>query len=158
MVAQKVAYVDTDYILEKIPEYQDAQKQLNSISAEWQEQLEKKYALIAKMNKDLQAEEILLTEEMKRKRKAAIRKKEKEALEFQKEKFGIEGELFEERQKLIKPIQDRVYKAMKEVARASGIAIMFDKAGSTTLIYTNPRYNKSDAVLKKLGYKPDEDE
>jgi outer membrane protein len=150
--AQKVGYVDSDYILDKLPEYGDAQKQLDAISAEWQAQIEKKYQLIDQMYKDLQAEEILLTDDMKRKRMEEIRVKEAEALEFQKQKFGVDGDLFRERQKLIKPIQEKVYKAIKDVARASGYAIMMDKAGTTTLIYTNPKYNKSDAVLKELGY------
>lgn len=149
---QKVGYVDSDYILEKMPEYTEAQKQLDAISAEWQSQIEKKYQLIDQMHKDLQAEEILLTEDMKKKRLDDIREKEAEALEFQKSKFGIDGDLFRERQKLIKPIQEKVYKAIKDVSRSSGYAIMIDKAGSTTLIYTNPKYNKSDAVLKELGY------
>lgn len=150
--AQKVGYVDTDYILSKLPEYSDAQSQLDAISAEWQAQMEKKYQLIDQMYMDLQAEEILLTDDMKKKRMEEIKTKESEALEYQRKKFGLEGELFAERQKLIKPIQEKVYKAIKEVARASGYAIMMDKAGTTTLIYTNPKYNKSDAVLKKLGF------
>lgn len=153
-IGQKVGYVDSDYILEKIPEYAEAQKQLDAISSEWQSQIEKRYQLIDQMYKDLEAEEILLTEEMKRKRLIEIGEKQDEALEFQKKKFGIEGELFRERQKLIKPIQEKVYKAIKDVARSSGYAIMMDKAGTTTLIYTNPKYNKSDAVLKELGYDP----
>ena len=150
--AQKVGYIDTDYILEKLPEYGEAQKQLDAISAEWQAQLEKKYQVIDQMYKDMQAEEILLTDDMKKKRLEEIKEKEQEALEYQKKKFGVQGDLFKERQKLVKPIQEKVYKAIKEVARASGYAIMMDKAGSTTLIYTNPKYNKSDAVLKKLGF------
>lgn len=155
-VGQKVGYVDSDYILSKVPEYAEAQSQLDAISAEWQQQIEKKYQLIDQMYKDLQAEEILLTKDMKQKRLDDIHKKEDEALEFQKDKFGIEGDLFRERQKLIKPIQEKVYKAIKEVARSSGYAIMMDKAGSTTLIYTNPKYNKSDAVLKELGYEQED--
>lgn len=155
---QKVGYVDSDYILEKVPEYAEAQKQLDAISAEWQAQIEKKYQLIDQMYKDLQAEEILLTNDMKKKRMEEIQEKEAEALEFQKQKFGVDGDLFRERQKLIKPIQEKVYKAIKDVARSSGYAIMMDKAGSTTLIYTNPKYNKSDAVLKELGYDPEKTE
>jgi outer membrane protein len=154
--AQKVGYVDTDYILTKLPEYKDAQSQLDAISAEWQAQMEKRYQLIDQMYKDLQAEEILLTDDMKKKRMSDIKIKEKEALEYQRKKFGVDGELFAERQKLVKPIQEKVYKAIKEVARASGYAIMMDKAGATTLIYTNPKYNKSDAVLKKLGFNPED--
>ena len=155
---QKVGYVDTDYILKKLPEYNDAQKQLDAISAEWQSQIEKKYQIIDQMYKDFQVEEILLTNDMKKKRLDEIEEKKVEALEFQKVKFGIDGDLFNERKKIVQPIQEKVYKAIKQVARASGYAIMMDKAGTTTLIYTNPKYNKSDAVLKKLGYQPEEEE
>jgi outer membrane protein len=156
--AQKVGYVDTDFILEKIPEYQEAQQRLNEMSQEWQKQVDRKYEEIGKMYKDLEAEEILLTDDMRRKREAEINKKEQEALDFQKKKFGIEGDLFKERQKLVKPIQDKVYEAVKEVAKAGGFVIMMDKSGSTTLIYTNSKYNKSKAVLKKLGYDIDDEE
>lgn len=155
---QKVGYVDTDYILSKLPEYNEAQNQLDAISGEWQSQIEKKYQIIDQMYKDYQVEEILLTNDMKNKRLAEIEEKKVEAMEFQKNKFGIEGDLYNERKKLVQPIQEKVYKAIKEVARASGYAIMMDKSGTTTLIYTNPKYNKSDAVLKKLGYQPEEEE
>lgn len=156
--AQKVGYVDSQYILDQMPEYNDAKKQLDAIAAEWQSQIEKKYQLIDQMYLDFQAEEILLTDDMKKKRKDEIKEKENDALEYQREKFGVDGELFKERQRLIKPIQEKVYKAIKDVARASGYAIMLDKAGATTLIYTNPKYNKSDVVLKKLGYDVEKEE
>lgn len=156
--AQKIGYVDTDYILEKIPEYQDAQGRLDEMSQEWQKQVDRKYEEIDKMYKDLEAEEILLTDAMKQKRKDEIIKKEREAREFQKKKFGVDGELFIERQKLVKPIQDKVYEAIKDIAKAERYTIMLDKAGSTTLIYTNSKYNESDAVLKKMGYKPEGEE
>ncbi|GAB4248784.1 MAG: OmpH family outer membrane protein [Vicingaceae bacterium] len=152
----KFAYVDTEYILENIPEYKEAQEQLEKISIEWQKQLERKYAEIDKMYKDYQAEQILLTEDMKRKREDEIIKKEKEAKEFQKQKFGVDGELFKKRQELVKPIQDKVYEAVSEVANIGGYGIIFDKSGSLTMLYTNPKLNKSDDVLKKLGYKPGE--
>ncbi len=152
--AQKVGYVDSEYILKNVPEYKDAQKQLDNISGEWQQQIDKKYQEIDRLKQEYKVEEILLTSEMKEKRLSTIRLKEKEVREFQKKKFGIDGELFTQRQKLIQPIQEKIYKAMKDVARSSGYIILFDKAGSTTLIYTNPKYNKSDAVLKKLGYEP----
>ena len=156
--SQRIGYVDTDYILEQIPEYQEAQRQLDEMSSEWQRQIDRKYQEIEKMYRDLEAEEILLTEAMKNKRKEEIIKKEREAREYQRKKFGVDGDLFKERQKLIKPIQDKVYDAVKEVAKSGGYVIMMDKAGSTTLIYTNTKYNKSDAVLKKLGYDPQEEE
>src|SRR5690606_9241282 len=154
--AQKIGYVDTEYILENIPEYKEAQAELDKLSIEWQKQLERRYAEIDKMYKNYQAEQILLTEDMKTKREEEIIKKEKEAKEYQKQKFGVDGELFKKRQELVKPIQDKVYQAVQDVANVSGLDIVFDKSSGLTMLYSNSKYNKSDAVLKKLGYTPGE--
>lgn len=154
--AQRFAYVDTEYILENIPDYKEAQTELDKVSVEWQKQLERRYSEIDQMYKNYQAEQILLTEEMKIKREEEIIKKEKEAKEYQKVKFGVDGELFKKRQELVKPIQDKVYDAIKSVANASSYDIIFDKSSGVSMLYTNAKYNKSDAVLKKLGYKPGE--
>lgn len=154
--AQKFAYVDTDYILENIPEYKEAQEELDKLSIEWQKQLERRYSEIDKMYKNYQAEQILLTEDMKTKREEEIIKKEKEAKEYQKQKFGVDGELFQKRQELVKPIQDKVYQAVQDVANISSLDIVFDKSSGLTVLYSNAKYNKSDAVLKKMGYKPGE--
>lgn len=152
--AQKFAYIDTEYILKNIPEYKTAQNELDNLSKQWQQQIERKYSDIDKMYKDYQAEEILLTEEMKNKRREEIIKAEQAAKDFQKSKFGVDGELFSKRQELIKPIQDEIYKAIKEISSMEQYAIIFDKASALTLIYTNPRYDKSDDVIKRLGYTP----
>lgn len=154
--AQKFAYVDTEYILSNIPDYKEAQEELDKISIEWQKQLERQYAEIDKMYKNYQAEQILLTEEMKVKRENEIIKKEKGAKEYQKQKFGVDGELFQKRKELVKPIQDKIYKAINEIASVGSYAVVFDKSSALTMLYTNPKYNKSDAVLKKLGFKPGE--
>lgn len=154
--AQKFGYVDTEYILTNIPDYKEAQGELDKLSIEWQKQLERQYSEIDKMYKNYQAEQILLTEDMKTKREEEIIKKEKEAKEYQKQKFGVDGELFKKRQELVKPIQDKVYQAVKDVADASGLDIIFDKSSGLTMLYSNAKYNKSDAVLKKLGYTPGE--
>lgn len=152
--AQKFAYVDTDFILDNIPEYKEAQKQLDDFSIEWQKQIEAKYAEIDKLYKAYQAEQVLLTDDMKRKREDEIVAKEKEAKDFQKSKFGVEGELFKKRQELVKPIQDKVYNAIKEYADLGTYAIIFDKAGdSNNMIYSSDKYDKSNDIIKKLGYK-----
>lgn len=156
--AQKFAFIDTEYIFENIPEYQEAQKQLDALSKQWQEQIEQKYAAIDKMYQDYQAEEILLTEEMKSKRREEIILAEQSAKEFQKSKFGVEGELFEKRQELIKPIQEKIYKAVQETANLGQYSIIFDKASGATMVYTNPRYDKSDDVLRRMGYKSGNEE
>ncbi len=153
--AQKFAYIDTEYILSKVPEYQDAQKQLDALSEQWQKQMEKRYEAIEKMYKDLQAEEILLTESMKNKRQEEIIKKEQEARDFQKKKFGVDGELFKKRKELIKPIQEKIYKAVQETANVGKYSVIFDKASAATMVYSNPKYDKSDDVLRRMGIKPE---
>ncbi len=151
--AQKVAYVDTEYILGQIPEYKAAQSELDKTSIQWQKEIEAKYAEIDKMYKAYQAEQILLTEEMKKKREADIVAKEKEAKDLQKQRFGVDGELFKKRQELVKPIQDKVYNAVKTVAEKGAYSIIFDKAGTLTMLYTTSKLDKSDDVLVQLGYK-----
>lgn len=152
--AQKFAYIDTEYIFDNIPEYAEAQKELDALSEQWQQQIERKYAEIDKMYKDYQAEEILLTDQMKSKRREEIILKEQEAKDFQKEKFGVEGELFKKRQELVKPIQEKIYKAVQETANLGQYSVIFDKASGATMVYSNPKYDKSDDVLKRMGYKP----
>lgn len=151
--SQKFAYVDTDYILKNIPSYQAAQAQLDKISVDWQKEIENIYAQVDKLYKDFQAEKVLLTEEMKSKRENDIVNKEKEAKDLQKKYFGKEGDLYKKRQELVKPIQDEVFNAVKEIASEGNYAIVFDTAGSLNMLYTDPKLDKSDDVLKKLGYK-----
>lgn len=152
--AQKFAFVDTEYILENMSEYRDAQEILDKLSLEWQKEIEAKFAEIDKMYKDYQAEAVLLPEDIKKKRQDEIIAKEKEAKDLQKKRFGKDGDLFKKRQELIKPIQDKVYDAIESIANAGGYAVIFDKSGSTTMLYTNSKFDKSDEVLEKLGYKP----
>jgi len=151
--SQKFAYVDTDYILKNIPSYQAAQAQLDKISVDWQKEIETIYAQVDKMYKDFQSEKVLLTEEMRTKRENDIVNKEKEAKDLQKKYFGKDGELFKKRQELVKPIQDEVFNAVKDVATEGNFAIIFDTAGSLNMLYTDPKLDKSDDILKKLGYK-----
>ena len=151
--AQKFAYVDTKYILENITEYKSAQEELNKISVDWQKEIEAKYTEINKLYKAFQAEQILLTENMKRKREEEIIRKEREAKELLKKRFGVDGDLFKKRQELVKPIQDKIYAAVKEIATNGNYAVIFDKGGELTMLFTDPKYDKSEDVLNKLGYK-----
>lgn len=150
--AQRFGYVDSNYILESIPEYQQKQQELDEISVQWQQEIEAMYAEIDRMYKDYQAEQILLTDDMKRKREEQIIEKEKEAKEKQKQRFGYQGDLFQKRQQFTKPIQDKVYAAIKEIADARGYAVIFDKAGTLTMLYTSAKYDLSEDVLDELGY------
>ena len=151
--AQKYAFVDTEYILNNIPSYKAAKDKLDNVSEEWQKEIETKYSEIEQMYKDYQAEKVLLTDEMRRKREDQIISKEKEVKELQKDYFGQNGGLFKKRQELIKPIQDEIYKAVKDIATEGGYAVIFDTSSGPTMLYTNPRYDVSDEVLEKLGYK-----
>jgi outer membrane protein len=150
--AQKMGYVDTDYILSNIPEYKAAQAELDKVSVDWQKEIEAKYTEIDKLYKIYQAESVLLTDDMKKKRENEIINKEKEVKELQKQRFGVDGELFNKRMELVKPIQDKVYSAVKQVAERSGLAFIFDKAGQVSLLYSNSKYDKSEDVLSFMGY------
>jgi outer membrane protein len=152
--AQKFGYVDSKYILSHIPEYQEAQKQINKMSDTWQKEIEAKYETIEKLEKAFQAEKILLTEDMRQKRSEEIDEKRKEAKELQKQKFGVGGELFQKREELIKPIQEQIYEAIKDVASQSALMVIFDKANQSNMLYTNPKHDVSDKVLRKMGLKP----
>ncbi len=152
--AQKFGYVDSKYILSHVPEYQQAQAQINKLSADWQKEIEAKYTTIEKLEAAFQAEKILLTEDMRRKREEEIAAKKQEAKELQKAKFGVDGELFQKREELIKPIQDQIYTAIKDVASQSALMVVFDKANHSNMLYTNPKHDISDKVLRKMGLKP----
>jgi outer membrane protein len=152
--AQKFGFVDSQYILENIPEYKSAQQQLDRISLQWQKEIEAKFAEIDKMYKDFQAEAILLSDDMKKKREEEIIDKEKAAKELQKQRFGKGGDLLKRRQELIKPIQDKVYNAIKEISTTKNYVAVFDKSSDLTILYTNPKFDISDAVLEEMGYTP----
>ena len=154
--AQKFGYVDTKYILDHVPDYAAAQQQINKLSSDWQEEIEEKYASIEKLEKSYQAEKILLTNEMRQKREADIEAKRQEAKELQKSKFGVDGELFKTREELIKPIQDQIYEAIKDISSQSGLMVVFDKSNHSNMLYTNPKHDISDKVIKKMGYTPGE--
>jgi outer membrane protein len=152
-VAQKFAFVDTDYILQNIPSYNAAQEQLNSISEEYETEIAAEYQTIEDMYKTYQSERVLLTDEMKQKREEEIMTKERQVKELQAKYFGPEGDLAKKREELVKPVQDAVYKAVKELSAEGSYAVIFDTASGASILYSNPRYDLSDEVLKKLGYK-----
>ena len=150
--AQRFAYVDTEYILNKIPTYRAAQEQIDKLSAGWQAEVEVKLGEVDKLFKAFQAEKVLLSEEMKAKREAVIVAKENEMKALQKKYFGADGELSKKQTELVKPIQDKVYAAVKEFADEGGYALVFDTAGGANVLYANPRSDRSDDILVKLGY------
>lgn len=152
--AQRIAFVNTRYILDKMPEYESAQKELDRFSKQWQEEIDERHIQIKRMRDAYNAEAILLTEEMKRSRLDEVDRREREAQDLQKKRFGPKGDLFKKREELIKPIQDRVYDAVKEVAGTSYVAV-FDLGGqASNLLFASEKYDKSDSVLRKLGIRP----
>ena len=152
-MAQKYAYVDSEYILENIPAYKAAQEQLDKLSGQYQKELETIQAEIEKMYNSYRSESVLLSDDMKRKREDVIVTKEKEYRALQQKYFGREGEVFKPRQGLVKPIQDDIYNAIQDLAQEGSYVVIFDKAGGLSMIYTNPKFDLSDQVLAKMGYK-----
>ncbi len=152
-MAQKFAFVDSDYILQNIPSYAAAQEELNKISEAWEAEISARYEEVQKMYKTYQSERVLLTDEMKKKREEEIMAKEREVKELQTKYYGPDGDLAAKQKELVKPIQDAVYKAVKELSAEGSYAIIFDTSSGASILYSNPRYDLSDEVLKKMGYK-----
>jgi len=152
-MAQKFAFVDSDYILQNIPSYNAAQNELDKVSETWEAEVAAEYEEIEKMYKTYQSERVLLTDEMKTKRQEEIIAREHSVKDLQAKYFGPDGDLAKKRQELVKPIQDAIYKAVKELSAEGSYAIIFDTASGASILYSNPRYDLSDEVLKKLGYK-----
>ena len=152
--AQRFAYVDSDYILKHMPEYASAQRQLEALSAEWQKDVDARYQEIDRLYKAYQADEVLMTPDMKKRRQAEIDDKERSAKDFQRQKFGPDGELTQKSNTMIKPIQEKMMKAVQEVAESNDIDMIFDKNSEVMMLYASPRYNESDDVIIKLGLKP----
>jgi len=151
--AQKFGFIDTEYILDNIPEFTAAQEQLDKLSLQYQKELETMYAEIEQMYQNYQVESVMLSEDMKRRREDIIITKEKDYKQLQAKYFGPSGDLFTKRQSLVQPIQDNIFNAVQEIAIEGDYATIFDIAGNATLFYTNQSYDLSDQILQKLGYK-----
>ncbi len=151
--AQRYAIIDSKYILDKMPEYKEAQKKLDQFSELWQQEIDQKQVIVDKMLKDYDAEQVMLSDELKKKREDELYNKEKELRDLQKKRFGFEGDLFKKRQELIKPIQDRVYNAVQKLAVDKQYDFILDKSEGITVIFADPKLDKSDDVLRNLGVK-----
>ena len=151
--AQKYAFVDTEYIRKNIPAFNTAQEQLDKLSKQWEKEVSDGYAVVEQMYKSYQNESVLLSQDMKTKREEAIVAKEKEMKDLQNKYFGMEGDLFKKREELVKPIQDEILKAIKEIAVDGSYAVIFDTAAGGNILFANPKFDISDQVLEKLGYK-----
>jgi Outer membrane protein len=149
--AQKYAIIDTRYILEKMPEYTNAQKQLDAIAADWQKDIDARQSALDKMYKDYEAEQVMLSEDLRKKREDQLFLKEKELRDLQRQRFGFEGDLFKKRQELIKPVQDKVYNAVQKISTQRGYDFVLDKSEGITIIFADPKLDKSEDVLRELG-------
>jgi len=151
--AQKYAFVDSEYIRKNIPAFNTAQEQLDKLSKQWEKEVADGYAVVEQMYKSYQNEAPLLSQDMKTKREEDIISKEKEMKDLQNKYFGVEGELFKKRQELVKPIQDDILKAIKDIAVEGSYAVIFDSSTGGNILFANPKFDISDQVLEKLGYK-----
>jgi outer membrane protein len=153
LYAQRYAVIDSKYILEKLPEYKAAQQKLDQFSEQWQQEIDKKSAALDKMYKDYDAEQVMLSDDLKKKREDELFNNDKELKDLQRKRFGYEGDIFKKRQELIKPIQDRVYNAVQKLAASKLYDFILDKSEGITVIFADPKLDKSDDVLKELGVK-----
>ena len=151
--AQKYAIIDTKYILDKMPDYKQAQKTIDATAEIWQREIDTRQEALNKMYRDFDAEQVMLSEDLKKKREDELFNKEKEVRDLQKKRFGFEGDLFKERQRLIKPIQDKVYTAVQRLAVNRSFDFILDKSEGITVIFADPKLDRSEDVLRELGIK-----
>ncbi|MES1223148.1 MAG: OmpH family outer membrane protein [Bacteroidota bacterium] len=151
--AQKYAIIDTKYILDRLPDYKQAQKQLDDIAAGWQKEIDSMQANLDRMYKDYDAEQVMLSEELRKKRENQLFIKEKNLRDQQRKRFGFEGDLFNKRKELIKPVQDKVYNAVQKIATQRGYDFILDKSEGITIIFADPKLDKSEDILRELGVK-----
>ena len=153
VTAQKYAIIDTKFILDRMPEYKAAQKQLDDVAATWQKEIDAMQVDLDKMYRDFEAEQVMLSDDLKKKREDQLFVKEKALRDLQRNRFGFEGELFKKRQELIKPVQDKVYNAVQKLAVQRGYDFILDKSEGITVIFADPKLEKSEDVLRELGVK-----
>jgi outer membrane protein len=149
--AQKYAIIDTKYILDKMPEYKEAQKKLDDVAASWQKEIDDQQQELDKMYRDFEAEQVMLSDELKKKREDQLFNKEKGLRDLQRKRFGFEGDLYKKRQELVKPIQDKVYNAIQKMAVQRSYDFILDKSEGITVIFADPKLDKSEDVLRELG-------
>lgn len=151
VLAQKFGYIDTDYILSKMPDAQKVQGELDAASTKWEKEIKDRQMEIDKMEQDYRAEEVLLTDAMRQERKQSIENKRKEAMDYNKKVYGPEGLLYLKKKELMTPLRDKIFEAVNKVVKTRKLEFMFDKAADLIMIYADPRHDYSDYVLEELG-------
>jgi len=152
-IAQRYAVIDSRYILSKIPEYRDAQAKLDQFSVLWQQEIDQKQEALDRMYKEYDAEQVMLPDDLRKKREDELYNRQKELRDLQRQRFGFEGDLFKKRQELIKPVQDKVYNAVQKMANERQYDFILDKSEGITVIFADPKLDRSDDILKALGVK-----
>jgi outer membrane protein len=150
MEAQRFCYVDVEKILTSVEDYTAAQKKLDQFASKWNQEIAQKYQEIEQLYSKYQADKVLLSDKAQEQREEEIIQKEKEARDFQKDKFGPEGELFKKRQELVKPIQDKVYAAIEAYAQKRGFDFIFDRSTNASMLYANPELDKTQDIIDSL--------
>ena len=150
LLAQKFAFVDSEYILDQMESYQKAQKQIDDLSEKWQQEIKAKNELLEQKKNDLKKNEILLPVETKREREQEIQDLSLEIRAFQSKKFGVGGDLFKKRKELIQPIQRKIYKAIESLAEDNNYSFVLDKSKHSNILFADPKYDKSDDIIRKL--------
>ncbi|MFT5338214.1 MAG: outer membrane protein [Sphingobacteriales bacterium] len=149
--AQRMCFIDSKIILENIPEYKEAQEELNKLSSDWEKEIETMYQSIDRKYRNFQAEQLLMTPAIRIQKEEEIVGLEEKAKALQDQKFGVDGELFQKREELVRPIQDRIYTEIESFAKNSDYDIILDKAKHANLLYGNEKYDKTYVLLKKMG-------
>jgi outer membrane protein len=149
--AQKFGYIDSEFLLNKHPDYKLVQNELAALSDEWKKEAQKLEQEIKEMYSSLKAEEVLLTEEMYQEKLSAIKEKEKQAVAFNNRVFGLNGQYYQKQQELMQPLQSKIFDAIDKVCKRFNLAVLFDKASGPLMIYTDPRHDYSEFVLEQLG-------
>jgi len=148
--AQRIAYVDIQKVLAEIPAYQKAQEEIDRIAQAWRQEINQEYDKIKSLYNEYQVEQVLLSDEARRQKEEEIMNREQQVRDLQKKRFGPEGDLFKRRRELVQPIQDRVYSAIEDYAEDRGFDFIFDKSGNASMIYTNPEYDKTEDIIRKV--------
>jgi outer membrane protein len=149
--AQKFGYVDMEYITSKMPEYQKAVSDMDQFSERWAKEIQEKFVEIDRLQRTYMAEEVLLTDELKRKRQNEIKEKELEARVYNDKVFGMDGMMFQKKKELMKPVMERVQRSLEKVCDQRRLDFLFDKSSGIVLVYTNPRHDYTDYVMEDLG-------
>jgi outer membrane protein len=151
--AQKFGYIDSEYILEKMPEFKKAEESMTKLTEQWTKDITSKTEEVAKLRIKYQQEEILLTQEMRLERQKAVDKAEQDLMALNNNIFGLNGLLFQKKKEILKPIFEEIYKTSEKIARKHKLSFIFDKASDLNMFYADPKHDYTDFMLEELGIK-----